>query len=189
MQPDHNSRGARTSKFENCHFLIEINCTKTSSCASKPLSCKAARHYINRYTKFVKDSKGVRSGARTSNFEKCYFPCLPCISIYTCLLVQQTSTAAMQLVHILIHIPSLNRNDRGLVGERGSQTSKIATFLKQSIVYRCTCIFLCCPQNQLLCQQAAVVAMHLHHITIHKPSLVRTESGLGWAPGPRTSNC
>ena len=45
-------------------------------------------------------------------------------------------------------------------------------------------------QNQVLRQQAAVVAMHavqLHYITIHIPSLVRIERGLGWEPGPRTS--
>ena len=43
------------------------------------------------------------------------------------------------------------------------------------------------PQNQLLCQQVAIVAMQLVNIEIHIPSLIRIERGLGLEPGHRTS--
>ena len=33
-------------------------------------------------------------------------------------------------------------------------------------------------ENQLLCQQAAVIAKQLGHISIHIPSLIRIEGGL-----------
>ena len=54
------------------------------------------------------------------------------------LLCQQATIDAMQLRHISIYIPpSLNRIERGLVGEPGPRTSKIANFLQQSItVYK-----------------------------------------------------
>ena len=43
------------------------------------------------------------------------------------------------------------------------------------------------PENQRLCQQTAVVAKQLGHISIHTPSLIRIERGLVGEPGPRTS--
>ena len=41
-------------------------------------------------------------------------------------------------------------------------------------------------QNQLLCQQAAILAMQLGHISIDVPSLIRIERGLEGEPRPRT---
>ena len=35
------------------------------------------------------------------------------------------------------------------------------------------------PQNQVLCQQVAIITMQLDHIAIHIPSLIRTERGSG----------
>ena len=58
-----------------------------------------------------------------------------CISMYICLLpenqlfCQQAAVDAMQLGHISIHMPSLFRIKRVLVGEPEPQTLKIATFL------------------------------------------------------------
>ena len=45
------------------------------------------------------------------------------------------------------------------------------------------------PQNQLMCQQVAIITMQLDHIAIqiHIPSLIRIERGLGCEPGPQTS--
>ena len=43
------------------------------------------------------------------------------------------------------------------------------------------------PQNQLLCQQAAVVAKQRGHISIDIPSLIRFERGLVAEPEHRTS--
>ena len=45
------------------------------------------------------------------------------------LLCQQAAEVAKQLGHIGIHIPSLFRIARGIVGEPEHRTSKIATFL------------------------------------------------------------
>ena len=42
------------------------------------------------------------------------------------------------------------------------------------------------PQNQLLCQQAAIPAWRLGHISIHILSLIRIESGLVGKPRPPT---
>ena len=41
------------------------------------------------------------------------------------------------------------------------------------------------PEGQLLCQQAAVNAMQLGHISIYKPSLFWIEFGLVGEPEPR----
>ena len=43
------------------------------------------------------------------------------------------------------------------------------------------------PQNWILCQQAAVVAMQLGQISIDVPSLIRIERGLVGEPEHRTS--
>ena len=43
------------------------------------------------------------------------------------------------------------------------------------------------PQNQLLCQQVAIITMQLDYIAIHIPSLIWIQRGLGWEPLARTS--
>ena len=77
-----------------------------------------------------------RIGAKTSNFENVYFLMeTHCTSIYICLLpqnplfCQQVAKITMQIVHIAIHIPSVIRNERGLVLEPGPRKSNISTFL------------------------------------------------------------
>ena len=40
------------------------------------------------------------------------------------------------------------------------------------------------PQNHLLCQQAAIHAMQLRHISIHIPNLIRIERGIVGEPKP-----
>ena len=77
--------------------------------------------------------------------------------MYICMLPQN-------LGHVSIHTPGLNR-----IGGPGPRTSKSAT----SLVHRF--IFVCCPENQLLCQQAPADAMQLGHISIQIPSLFRIE--------------
>ena len=42
------------------------------------------------------------------------------------------------------------------------------------------------PQNQLLCQQAAIITTQLDHKAVHIPSVIMIEKGLLLEPGPRT---
>ena len=100
--------------------------------------------------------------------------------MYICLLPEnqhlckQTAVIAKPLGCISIHIPSLIRIERDLVGEPGPR--KLLLSLNNDL-------YLSAAPKQLLCQQAAIIAMQPDHITIHRPSLIRIERGLGWKPG------
>ena len=53
------------------------------------------------------------------------------------------------------------------------------------IVTNYTSMYICLlPQNQLLCQQVAIIIIQLDRITIHIPTLFRIELGLGSEQGP-----
>ena len=89
----------------------------------------------------------------------------------------------MQLVNISIHIPSLVRIERGLVGYPRARTCKVATFLTEM---NCISMYICLlHRNHLLCQQAAIPAIKLCQISMHIPSLIRIERGLVGKPLPR----
>ena len=68
-----------------------------------------------------------------------------------------------------------------------ARTSNIENFYFLTEIH-CTSMYICLlPQNQLLCQQVAVITMKIDHIAINISSLIRIERDLGWEPGPRTS--
>ena len=61
----------------------------------------------------------------------------------------------------------------------GARTSNVENFYFL-IEIHCTSMSICLlPQNQLLCQQVAIIAMQLDHVAIHITSLIRIERGLG----------
>ena len=65
----------------------------------------------------------------------------------------------------------------------GARTSNFENFYFL-IEIHCTSMYISLlPQNQLLCQQVAMITMQLDHIAIHIPSLCRIEGLLGWEPG------
>ena len=70
----------------------------------------------------------------------------------------------------------------------GARTSNFENFYFL-IELHCTSMYISLlSQNQLLCQQVAIITVQVYHIAIHIPSLIVIEGGLEWEPGPRTSN-
>ena len=67
------------------------------------------------------------------------------------------------------------------------RTSNVETFYFL-IEIHCTSMYVCLlPQNQLLCQEVAIITMQLDHIAIQILRLTMIARGLEWEPGPRTS--
>ena len=69
----------------------------------------------------------------------------------------------------------------------GGRTANFENFFFLIEIYYTLMYISLLPKNLLLCQQVAIIAMQLHHIAIHIPSLIRIKRGIEWELGLRTS--
>ena len=139
----------------------------------------AVRPYSNTHTKFDYECKGFRIGARTSNFENfCFITEIHCTLMYIPLKPAILPASSYNNNAARPYSNTHTKFDYDRNGFRmDARTSNLENFYFL-IETLCKSMNICLLlQNQLLCQQVAIITTQPGHIAIHIPTFIRIERG------------